>query len=297
MKLKFTLILLALLPFSVIMAQQPIIVVEDTLEIGKFRMPGLSVTIPETDYDKAVKTWVKDLESGTKSKVMTERDEMSIFGARLKKISPNPVNIYSKFVKLDSMLKLYVSIETKKDEYIEKANNAEFIKVHDYIKEFAKNQYTDVAKAQADAEEKKLKDLQKELSSLENEKSKMLKTIQTDNASILSEKDNITRQNLELNSVDVSLKEQSSMLAGMEDGPAQKEKANQVKELEKRKKKALNEIDSSEKKIKKSNEAIEKANKAIPENDLMQQNLRDQIILQEGVYQKYTNKLNTIKSY
>jgi len=297
MKLKFTLILLALLPFSVIMAQQPIIVVEDTLEIGKFRMPGLSVTIPETDYDKAVKTWVKDLESGTKSKVMTERDEMSIFGARLKKISPNPVNIYSKFVKLDSMLKLYVSIETKKDEYIEKANNAEFIKVHDYIKEFAKNQYTDVAKAQADAEEKKLKDLQKELSSLENEKSKMLKTIQTDNASILSEKDNITRQNLELNSVDVSLKEQSSMLAGMEDGPAQKEKASQVKELEKRKKKALNEIDSSEKKIKKSNEAIEKANKAIPENDLMQQNLRDQIILQEGVYQKYTNKLNTIKSY
>ena len=125
----------------------------------------------------------------------------------------------------------------------------------------------------------------------------MLKTIQTDNASILSEKDNITRQNLELNSVDVSLKEQSSMLAGMEDGPAQKEKANQVKELEKRKKKALNEIDSSEKKIKKSNEAIEKANKAIPENDLMQQNLRDQIILQEGVYQKYTNKLKTIKSY
>ena len=297
MKLKFTLILLALIPFSGIKAQQPIIVVEDTLEIGKFRMPGLSVTIPETDYDKAVKTWVKDLESGTKSKVMTERDEMSIFGARLKKISPNPVNIYSKFVKLDSMLKLYVSIETKKDEYIEKANNAEFIKVHDYIKEFAKNQYTDVAKAQADAEEKKLKDLQKELSSLENEKSKMLKTIQTDNASILSEKDNITRQNLELNSVDVSLKEQSSMLAGMEDGPAQKEKANQVKELEKRKKKALNEIDSSEKKIKKSNEAIEKANKAIPENDLMQQNLRDQIILQEGVYQKYTNKLNTIKSY
>ena len=297
MKLNFTLLLLALMPFLGIKAQQPIIVVEDTLEIGKFRMPGLSVTIPETDYDKAVKTWIKDLESGTKSKVMTERDEMSIFGARLKKISPNPVNIYSKIVKLDSMLKLYVSIETKKDEYIEKANNAEFIKVHDYIKEFAKNQYTDVAKAQADAEEKKLKDLQKELSSLENEKSKMLKTIQTDNASILSEKDNITRQNLELNSVDVSLKEQSSMLAGMEDGPAQKEKASQVKELEKRKKKALNEIDSSEKKIKKSNEAIEKANKAIPENELMQQNLRDQIILQEGVYQKYANKLNTIKSY
>ena len=297
MKLNFTLLLVALMPFLGIKGQQPIIVSEDTLEMGKFMLPGLSVTIPETDYDKAVKAWIKDLESGTKSKVMTERDEMSIFGARLKNISPNPVNIYSKFVKLDSMLKLYVSIETKKDEYIEKANNAEFIKVSDYIKEFAKEQYLDVAKSQADAEEKKLKDLQKELSSLENEKSKMLKTIQTDNASILSEKDNITRQNMELSSVDVSLKEQSSMLAGMEDGPAQKEKANQVKDLEKRKKKALNEIDSSEKKIKKSTEAIEKANKGIPENELMQQNVREQIVLQEGIYQKYASKLNTIKSY
>ena len=297
MKSKFALIILVLIPFLGIKAQQPIVVTEDTLAMGKFMLPGLSVTIPETNYDVAVKAWVKDLQSGTKSKVVTEKDEMSIFGARLKNISPNPVNIYSKFVKLDSMLKLYVSIETKKDEYIEKANNAEFIKVSDYIKEFAKNQYTDVAKAQADTEEKKLKDLQKELSSLENEKSKMLKTIQTDNSDILSAKDNITAQNSELNSVEASLKEQNSLLAGMEAGPAQKEKATQVKDLEKRKKKALNEIESSEKKIKKSNEAIEEANKAIPENELMQEKVREQIVLQEAVYQKYAAKLKTIKSY
>jgi len=297
MKSKFALIILVLIPFLGISAQQQIVVVEDTLAMTKFMVPGLSVTIPEADYDKAVKAWVKDIQSGTKSKVVTEKDEMSIFGARLKNISPNPVNIYSKIIKLDSMLKLYVSVETKKDEYIEPANNAEFIKVRDYIKEFAKNQYIDVAKVQADAEEKKLKDLQKELSSLENEKSKMLKTIQSDNGAILSAKDNITLQNNELRSVEASLKEQSSLLSGMEEGPAQKEKASQVKDLEKRKKKALNEIDSSEKKIKKSNDAIEKANKGIPENELMQEKVREQIIMQEGVYQKYADKLKTIKSY
>ena len=71
---------------------------------------------------KLLKTWIKDLQTGTKSKVVTEKGEMSIFGARLKSNQPNPVNIYSKFVKLDSMLKLYVSVETKKDEYIERAS-------------------------------------------------------------------------------------------------------------------------------------------------------------------------------
>ena len=297
MKSKFALILLVLIPFLGINAQQPIVVTEDTLATGKFMLPGLSVTIPETNYDVAVKAWMKEMHSGTKSKVVTEKDEMSIFGARLKNISPTPVNIYSKFVKLDSMLKLYVSVETKKDEYIEKTNNAEFIKVRDYIKEFAKNQYIDVAKAQADTEEKKLKDLQKELSSLENEKSKMLKTIQKDNSAILSAKDNITSQNSELNMVEASLREQNRVLAGMEAGPAQKEKAAQVKDLEKRKKKALNEIESSEKKIKKSNDAIEKADTGIPENELMQEKVREQIINQEGIYQKYEAKLKTIKSY
>jgi hypothetical protein len=297
MKSNFTLVLLVLLPFFGIKAQQPIIVTEDSLLYGKHLLPGLSVTIPEANYEKAVKAWIKDTEAGTKSKVMTENDEMSIFGARLKNISPNPVNIYSRFVKLDSMLMLYVAIETKKDVYIEKSNNVEFIRVRDYIKEFAKNQYTDVAEAQADAEEKKLKELQKELSSLENEKSKMLKSIQSDNGSILNEKDNITIQNNELNTVEAALKEQSGLLGSMEAGPAQKEKAAQVKDLEKRKKKALNSIESSQKKIKKSNEATEKANTELPENELMQEKVREQIIQQEGVYQKYADKLKTIKSY
>lgn len=297
MKAHITLALLIVIPLFGIKAQQPIIVSEDSLQYGKTMMPGFSVTIPEADYEKVVKEWIKDLESGTKSKVLIENDEMSIFGARLKNISPNPVNIYSRIVRLDSMLKLYLSVETKKDVYIEKANNAEFIRVSDYIKEFAKDRYIDVAKEQADAEEKKLKDLQKELSSLENEKSKMLKSIQSDNGTILSEKDNITIQNNELNAAEASLRDQNVLLAGMEAGPAQKEKAEQIKELERRKRKALNSIESSENKIKKSEKAIEKANEEIPQNELMQEKVREQIIMQEGVFQKFADKLKTIKAY
>ncbi len=55
MKSKFALIILVLIPFLGINAQQPIVVAADTLVMAKFMVPGLSVTIPEADYDEAVK--------------------------------------------------------------------------------------------------------------------------------------------------------------------------------------------------------------------------------------------------
>jgi DNA repair exonuclease SbcCD ATPase subunit len=298
MKTKFTVVLLVLIPFFGIKAQKPIIISEDSLKIGNSFIPGLSVTIPEVNYDKALKVWIRDLQSGTKSKVITENGEMSIFGAKIKSISPNPVNVYSRLVRQDSMVQLYASFETKKDQYIERASGApEYIKAQDYLKEFAKSQYIEVAKDQADTEEKKLRDLQKELSSLENEKSRMEKSIQSNTSNIASEKENITLQNNELNTVNTTLVGQDSILAKMEAGPAQKEKVDQIKDLEKRKKKALNSIESSEKKIVKDNDEIDKATNAIPQNEKMQERVREQIMAQEAVYQKYADKLKKIKSF
>jgi len=298
MKLKFTLIILGIFPFLGINAQKPITISDDTLQIGKSVLPGMSVTIPEVDYDKALKTWIRDLQSGTKSKVVTDNGEMSIFGAKIKSISSNQINVYSKIVRLDSMLQLFASFETKKDQYIERSSGEpEYAKAQDFLKEFAKNQYIEVAKGQADAEERKLKDLQKELSSLENEKSKMQKGIQSDNSTIASEKENIILMNNELNTVNTALLEQNNLLATMEEGPAKKEQAVQIKDLEKRKKKAQNSIESSQKKINKSDSGINQATGDIPRNERMQEKVREQIMQQEAVYQKYADKLKRIKSY
>jgi len=297
MKSKITIFLLILIPFFGIKAQQPVILSEDSLKVGNSMVPGLSVTIPEADYEKVLKAWLREMQTGTKSKVVTENSEMSIFGAKIKSISATPVNVYSKLTRLDSVLQLFASFELKKDVYIERSSGPEFTKAQDYLKEFAKNQYIDVAKGQADLEEKKLRDLQKELSSLENEKSRMQKSIQTDKSTILNEKDNITLQNNELNTVNTALIEQNDQLTTLEEGPVKKEKAEQIKELEKRKKKALNSIESSENKISRSNSDIDKATNEIPRNERMQEKVREQIVMQEAVYQKYADKLKKIKSY
>ena len=298
MKSISTFVLLVLISCFGIKAQKPILVTEDSLKVGNSLVPGLSVTIPEVDYEKTLKIWIRDLQSGTKSKVITETSDMSIFGAKIKEISPNPINVYSTLMNLDSMLQLTVSFELKKDMYVERATGeTELVKAQNYLKEFAKNQYVDFAKAEADAEEKKLRNLERELSSLENEKSRLQKSIQSNNSTIASEKENIIVQNNELTTVSAALVEHNNQLSAMEEGPEQKEKVEYIKELEKRKKKALNSIESSENKINRSNSEIDKATEEIPKNERMQEKVKEQIAFQEAVYQKYADKLKRIKSY
>lgn len=288
MKTKVILILLILIPVIGIKSQIPIIVSDDSLKIGKTLLPGLSVNIPESDFDKTLERWKKELKYGSKSKVVMENNEMSIFGANLKNISPNPVNVYSKLIRQDSMLRLFVSLEKKKDEYIERSTSvAEFIKLQDYMKQFAKDQYIEVAKAQSDAEDKKLYNLQQELSLIENKKSKLLKSIESDKALIISEKDNIALQNNELQTVDAAIKEQAGGNA----------KSDQIKELDKRKKKVLNSIESSERKIAKASNAIDKANNEIPVNEQKQARVKEQVVQQEAVSFRYADKLRRIREY
>lgn len=298
MKSLYTFAIFALLSFFSLSGQKPIQVFEDSLQIGNSVIPSVSVTIPEVDYDKALKTWIRELQSGTKSKVMTENKQMTIFGARIKDLNPNPINVYSKLENYEGELLLTAAFEVKKDQYIAKSSGeAEFSIAQNYLKAFSKNLYADLAKSQADAEEKKLKDLQRELSSLENEKTRLQRSIETNNNTIAQEKENIVAQNNELTVVNTALEEQNRELASMEAGAAQKEKMNTVRELEKRKKKALSSVESSENKINRATSEIEKATSEIPRNEKMQEKVKEQIQEQAAVYQKFAEKLKTIRSY
>ena len=290
--------LLLLIPCFGIKSQVPISVSQDSLKFGKSVIPGLTVNIPEANYEKTLKAWIKILETGTKSKVVTENNEMSIFGAKTKDIVPTTVNVYSKLIARDSSLQLFASFELGKDKYIDKASGeTDFDKAKNFLRQFAKDQYVAVAQDRVDDESKKLKDIQKELASLEKEKTRLQKSIQSNNSTIISGKDNIAVQNNELKTVSASIIDNNSQLSSMDEGPAKEERQKYIKELEKRKKKALSEIESSENRINKSNSEIDQANRDISTNELTQEKVREQIAQQEAVLQKFTNKLTTIKSY
>jgi len=293
-----TLILLAAMPAFGLQAQRPISIYEDSVTYASHKHPGVIAVIPEVTYESLQKAWVKEMESRTKSKAVYENGEWSIFGANVKSISPTPVNIYSNLVNQDSLVMLMVTMELKKDVYIEKGSaETELAQLKSYMKQFAKDQYSGVADDQLKAEEKKLRDLEKELSSYQKDESDLGKSIRDDEKTIKEEEDNLTVLNNELPNLSAEIITQNTQLAELTEGAAREEKEKYIRELEKRKKKLMNDIKSAENKISKANAGIRDANSDIPRKQSLQRELKEKVNTQEAIVRKFEYKLNTIKAY
>jgi hypothetical protein len=298
MKQYVLLLLVALIPFTGINAQKPILLLEDSLKVGTTKYPSISVIIPEVEYEKTLKNWIKVQESGTKSKVLDETGKMSIFGAISKNISENPVNILSELTDRDSVLKLTATIELKNDVYIERATGeGELSKAKQFLFDFAKEQYVDLVNEQLKLEESKLKDLEKELGGLEKDQSGMEKDIRSSNKLIEGEKDRLVVLNNELTSLSAAIIEHNAEYITMDPGEVKDEKAKYIKGLEKQKKKAVKAIKTAENKISKAENSIDHANRSIPKNDDTQVRISRLITDQEAVVQKFMDKLNRVKSF
>ncbi|MRR19462.1 hypothetical protein EG827_04650 [bacterium] len=299
MKNSTLILLLALLAAAPAMhAQKPVIVLEDSIFIGNYLYPGFNVTIPEANFDNALKNWIKLQETGTKSKVQTENGEMTIFGALIKEVSAAPVNIYSRLMNEDSLSRLLVIIELKKNQYVEPASgDIQLTSAKNYLKEFAKSEYIEVIKLQLDAEEKILHDLEKELGSLENSKARSVKTAKTKRTTITDEQEKLLVKNNELGLLSSEIMKKNTEMIAMPVGAGRDAMAVQVKELEKRRKKLQREINKGENRINKARSDIDQADRSIPENEEEQNAMKVKIDAQQAVVQTYVDKLNTVKLY
>ena len=293
-------IIFALFGSAVMNAQDalPLIVTEDSLTMANTIVPGISVVIPEVEADNTIKNWIKVLESGTRSKVISEDGEMSVFGANIKDISENPVNIYSTLSETENGVYLNAAFELKKDVFIESVTGAsELSKAKSFMLEFGKEQYIELTEEQLKAEENKLRDLEKEVRSLERDQSGMERTIVKSNRTIANERERLISLNNELTSITASIADEQIQLTTLEDESLRKEKEDYLKSLEKTNKKTTRAIRKSKKRLSKAERAIEKASNAIPRNDRIQSKYKDEIDAQSAVVQSYLDKLNTIKGY
>jgi len=279
-------------------SQKPIKVLEDSVQIGNWLYPGFYVTIPEADYDNVLKNWVKLQETGTKSKVQTENGEMTIFGANVREISPTSVNIYSRLVNEDTVSRLLACIEIKKDEFVEPAaGDIQMTAALNFLKEFAKSQYIEVIKGQLDAEEKILRDLNRELSSLQSSKARSQKTAKNKRGTVSNEQEKLQVRHNELSMLSSEIINKNNEMMDMPVGAGRDAMATQVKELEKRRKKLQKEISKSENKINKARSAINQADRSIPRNENEQDVLKSKIDAQQAVVQTFIDKLNNVKLY
>jgi prefoldin subunit 5 len=291
MKHFYTLLALTLSFFSITGAQNPIVVSEEELTLGDSNVNGYTVTIPEVSYEQTLKNWIKYLESGTRSKVVQKGNNLSIFGAKVKPLSENPVNVYSIVTNDNSGVKIQTAMEMERDNY---AGSTEYANARKYIFDFAKDQYVAVVNDQLKEEERKLRDLNSDLKSLENDQGKMERSTASARETIEEERQRLA----DLNSSLAALSPQqyqggdSAQFTGM--GAASPEA---VKDLEKERKKINRDIRSTENSIEKAERDIRESERELPGNLSKQEDARRLVDEQEEVVEFHRQKLETIKAY
>ncbi len=296
MKHLFYFSFLLLISLTAVHAQKPITLYADSAQFGNRYFPGFWLSIPETKPEIIKARWIKAIEKGTKSKVTVENNEMTLFGAIIPDFYPGNVNITSKVMNQDSLVMLFVSVETTRDNFIGNTSS-EYDKLSKYLKEFGKDQYVAVAKDQLSAEMSKLKVLEKELKSSRKSKSKSEKGIQSSKIRITQQNDKINGINKELDILEIRIGNCTSSLSTLEDGDAKKAKQSELKDLQKKKKSLLKNISSAENSISKANNTIQDYTKDIELFDATQNELMDKIVQQKLVMAKFQNKLKAIEAF
>ncbi len=280
---------------AVLYAQKPLTIETGIEKFGNTDCPGIWIDIPETNIETIRSNWVKAIEKGTKSNALKTNDEVTLFGALIKDIYEGPVNVFSKLSGRDSLVRLFVSVELSRDVFTT-PDSKEHESMKSFAKNFAKDQYMKVAEDQLSKEEGKLKDFEKQLSSLRKEKEKFEKDIQGANTTISEEEYKIGSVKKEMEVTETTLDAKSTELSTMADGDLKKATQSEVKELQKKKKENMKDISTSESKISKANTLISDSKNGISANLKQQDEVSARIADQKVVVRNFTEKLKNIKS-
>jgi hypothetical protein len=299
MKTHLSIVALCLVLGSVSFAQKPITIESRQVTFTHGTMPGFVVAIPEVPFKKIEDSWIKLQEKGTKSDIKNNEGEYTLFGANIKDITSESMNIYSYLKNQDTVNVLAVVFELSPKDFItQDTHKEEFTKARDFLLNFAKDHYMELAEDQLQSEEKKLDKLEGDLKSLENDKNKLEKMIQSNTTEIGAKNDELVVLRTNLLSLNDELVKQTNELNALEEGPAKDEKQKYIDDLEKQVKKTNKSIESDENKIVDMNDEIRKAqDDGIPDNLKEQRKLKKDIDQQSEVVRNAKDKVNNIKNF
>jgi peptidoglycan hydrolase CwlO-like protein len=216
---------------------------------------------------------------------------MTIFGAKMKKVSDNPVNVYSRIERQDSTVNMNVAIELEKDKY---AGSKEFTAVREYLLDFAKDRYLAVIDDQLSKEKKDLRDLKKDAKSIDRNQARNEKSIKKYDDLISSEQQKLAEFNNQQTSIssDITRLESGGMGA-----PESDTGTSALKDLKKEQKKVSREIKKSEKKIKHAERKIDKSQNDITGSYNDQYEANNKVTEQESVVKRLEIKRDAIKNF
>ena len=280
--------------------QKPIEVSGTIFKLGQDEYSGVQARIPETTWERVSKMWIKELEKGTKSKVAEDRQgEITIFGAYIKSLSEDPLNIYSQGIPRDSLVDLNVCIELGRSEFItEESYESEFNQLKEYLHDFGKEVYIEEVKDQLKSEEDVLKDLEKELKNIQNDKESMEKKISKNEHDITVADDNIRVLDGDIALKNEQLAQAKVRLSSVGNDPDRKKTLDdEIKDLEREKKKMQKSVEKEKKDIVGFESDIDNIKLEIPTNIEQQNQKMQEIEAQRSRVERFETKLATVKDY
>ena len=289
-----------LLVTGVLLGQKPIDVSGTDFKLGEDEYSGVQVLIPEAASEQVESMWIKALEKGTKSKVAeAHHGEITIFGAFLKSVGDDPVNIYSQIIPRDSIVELNACIELKRNEFItENLYESEFNQLKVYMANFGKEVYIEEVEEQLEAEENVLKELEKELKQLQNDKESMEKKISKNEHDITVSDDDIRILDADIAVKNEELAQAKLRSASVGNDEVQKETVDaEIKDIEKEKKKMLKSVEKEKKNIVGFNADIDNIKLEIPAMVERQNQKMQEIEQQRNKVTTFENKLTTVENY
>jgi len=299
MKNILSLIGILLVPL-VLFGQKPIEVSGASFKFGQDEYSGVQVLIPEAERELVENMWIKEIEKRTKSKVsQAHQGEITIFGAFIKSIGEDPVNIYSQIIPRDSIVELNACIELKRNEFItEDLYESEFNELKIFMHNFGKEAYLDEVEEQVKAEENVLKELEKEMKKLQSDKESLEKKISKNEHNITVSDDDIRILDADVAVKNEEIARVKVRMGSVGDDAILKETLeSELKDLEKEKKKMQNDVKKEKKKIVGYESDIDNIKLEIPAL-VEQQNLKMQEIEQQRTtVNLFENKLITISNY
>jgi len=299
MKNILSLIGILLVPL-VLFGQKPIEVSGASFKFGQDEYSGVQVLIPEAERELVENMWIKEIEKRTKSKVsQAHQGEITIFGAFIKSIGEDPVNIYSQIIPRDSIVELNACIELKRNEFItEDLYESEFNELKIFMHNFGKEAYLNEVEEQVKAEENVLKELEKELKKLQSDKESLEKKISKNEHNITVSDDDIRILDADVAVKNEEIARVKVRMGSVGDDAVLKETLeSELKDLEKEKKKMQNDVKKEKKKIVGYESDIDNIKLEIPAL-VEQQNLKMQEVEQQRTtVNLFENKLITISNY
>lgn len=200
-------------PSFLISQEIQVTLVKESLE--KATMPGIQVTIPETDRRPIKRQWKRRLKDFDNDDVDKSRKQVTGKDVLIPSISKEPLWIYTKLASLDNGVSMTVFFQTFEDEYVafdHPGYNAAKNLIHDFALAKAK----EAIKVMLEDAQSNLEDHQETMNDLKSNAQAHKATIEECNTTIQNSEKRLKQIEQQENDESENLKEQSKTVETLE---------------------------------------------------------------------------------